>query len=572
MFILRPVTAYKLTRIHRAIKGKKNSLLFEDFILSDLKNMKTATKVVSNTRLILEMDREVFLRSNLQKFKLIRNIMKSPGRLRWLCLNLGSGVFEDAYELSRFKLIVKLVKNHSTFNSLILNKLSVSRDSFPYTTVESFYYFEKNSRYAFASKTRYLLEERFFSRTGFLSFLVNRNKKPFLFYLILFFPVQFNDYFLSIPASKKNIYQDFFHQYRDLQKYMNSFSSLSLFEHPNSDLSFDQRLELFGLNSFDTLVDVEIWYQRFLIQKDSLIQIDSTCSPRQKFVAGHWQFVNQDKRALNSVVLRKPTTDSFINLSEAIFLSGRCDENWYHLILDTLPRYMFMQNIHQSVPVLIRGDIPESSLNLIRRILNREVLLLNNTNVVTINKLHFVAARSTVFDSKPISNVNQVYYSPLTIQLTRDFVLSKLDAGGEFLYPPKIFVNRNSAYRNLLNSDSFFSIVQKLGFSRIEMNPFFYSQQFHFFGNAQVVISPGGAVLANIIFMPRGSQVLLIRSYRDSDLKLWEMLAAASGVDFKEIKGIPTYFGFSSLKRKHANFFVPLIRFRIRKLLTSKKN
>ena len=77
-----------------------------------------------------------------------------------------------------------------------------------------------------------------------------------------------------------------------------------------------------------------------------------------------------------------------------------------------------------------------------------------------------------------------------------------------------------------------------------------------------MIVSPGGAILANILFIPMDSKVIAVRSWRDSELKLWKKLAEACQVNYSEIVGIPTYYGFKPLARQHSNYYVPLERFK----------
>jgi hypothetical protein len=81
-----------------------------------------------------------------------------------------------------------------------------------------------------------------------------------------------------------------------------------------------------------------------------------------------------------------------------------------------------------------------------------------------------------------------------------------------------------------------------------------------FFAEANTIVSPGGAVLANIIFMQRGSRVVSIRSWRGADVPLWKQLAEACEINHSEVIGIPSYFGSKPLLRAHSNFYVPLKR------------
>ena len=73
--------------------------------------------------------------------------------------------------------------------------------------------------------------------------------------------------------------------------------------------------------------------------------------------------------------------------------------------------------------------------------------------------------------------------------------------------------------------------------------------------------------MANIIFMPEGSTVVVLRSWRNSDLGLWVKLADAMNVNCIEVTGVPTYFGPGKLRRMHSDFYISPRK--LRKVLAS---
>ena len=147
----------------------------------------------------------------------------------------------------------------------------------------------------------------------------------------------------------------------------------------------------------------------------------------------------------------------------------------------------------------------------------------------------------------------------------RSYIFSALPKETRFSYPNKLYLSRGSKYRNVINESRVSKLASQLGYLVKESNFDFYQRQWHYFNHAETVLSPGGAVLANTIFMRSGSRVLLLRSRRDSDLLLWKKLADVCGVHFNEAVGIPTYFGRKALARQHSNFYLPLRK--VRKLL-----
>ena len=355
-------------------------------------------------------------------------------------------------------------------------------------------------------------------------------------------------------------------RFPDLIAQYNSLERLPVVFHENSSRTLSERKNQQSFGP-DILFNVEVWHQRFIVQDKRWIVTDITGSPYTEFVAGHWQFLNQSKNEPGDVFIKRPLSDSHLNLKTAIYLMGRADENWYHLLLDTLPRYLFLKELDKRIPVLVRSDLPKSSLKFLAKILDREIIFIKPEEFVSVKKLFFIASRSTAFDSKPPNSFDQVKFPEGIYQDLQRFILGKLSKRKSVKYPKKIYLLRKSKYRNLLNESSVSELASQSGYSVVKTDTNFYQQQFHFFNRAENVLSPGGAVLANTVFMQPGSKVSLIRSWRDSDLLLWKKLAEACDVHFNEVIGIPTYYGRNALSRQHSNFFLPLRS--IRKLLRS---
>jgi hypothetical protein len=364
----------------------------------------------------------------------------------------------------------------------------------------------------------------------------------------------------SDQLSKSQDIRDFVNACPHFKELIESRVKLKFKFHPNSGDGLDHRIDSQKSNWPDSVEKAEIWHQRFILSEGELLLIDSTCSPRLDFVAGHWQFLEQIELLGDHVRLKKPRGFKEVNLKEAIFLIGRVDENWYHLLLDTLPRYSSFKAVDRDVPVLVRSDLPSTSIDLLRQLITRTLIFINPNDKVSVGLLHFVAGRSSVFDSKPSKGEDRVHFSPKALTLTRKWILETVTQSPDLDFPKKFFISRKAKYRNLINSKRVMGMCRVRNYEVVDCtNQFFLNQSFYF-ANATHIVSPGGAVLANILFMQPGSEVTVIRSSRESDLRLWEKLAFACGIEFNEAVGIPTYYGRKSLARQHSNYFLPLSR------------
>jgi hypothetical protein len=556
------MTKFNLLRFRRGVHSPKFLFELENKILNELLLLKPEFWIVRmhSQKLILQPRNKGKQLSIVSQLSMTWRILQTRGQVRWLCYSLFSPVMGNAYQISRGRLIGLIVGNWQKFSVEVLSCLSISN--------EENNHFEHISLHQYMNPrtSRPLDVGRIYLLGGEYSRRLNYGKSKSLSYSTLARIIRWDSNcavaLIHQSTSLKESAQlnKFLGVFPDFQDLLNSRESLEVVFHPKCEENFDQRIRNGVSGVQDMVTDVEIWHQRFLIKNKSWLLIDSTCSPRLKFVAGHWQFLEQNKFDYSKVEMLKPKDANRINLDEAIFLIGRVDENWYHLLLDTLPRYLLVRDVSLEVPVLIRADLPQTSKVLVERLIERRIIYVQPQDLLSIKLLYFVSARSTVYDSAPGKGEKRVSYSPETIQKQREWIFQCFPLVKSQTFPRNIFLMRREKYRNLLNIDGVSRFLKKRDFHVVEPDDSFYLNQTRFFSEANTIVSPGGAILANIIFMQRGSRIVSIRSWRGSDVPLWKLLAETCEVSHSEVVGIPSYFGLKSLLRAHSNFYVPLKR------------
>lgn len=567
------MTKFHLLRLSKGLKSPKFLLKLENTILKELMQIEREVleSRIYSENLLLRFSYKQRKMNTISRLHLCWRILQTPGQTRWLCYSLYSPVRGNAYKLSRVKLLAKIVRNWNQFSEEVLSYLSINNENTThFNRIPLHQYWNVRLIQPLNIDQAYLLECKKYRKSmygntrSFKKFTHESNESVSDFTLARI--IQWNSScakaFIeqSLYLKESTQLEKFIKIFPDFQDSLNARVSLNVVFHPKCNESFDQRIYNSVSDMQDVVTDVEIWHQRFIIKDKSWLLIDSTCSPRHDFVAGQWQFLEQNKLEPSKVDMLVPRKTNQVNADEAIFLIGRVDENWYHLLLDTLPRYLLLRDIKTKVPVLIRGDLPQTSKSFIESLIQREIIYVQPDDLVFVKRLYFVSARSTVYDSAPENSVDRVSFSPVIIQKQREWILQSFRLNESPVYPERIFFTRHASYRNLLNMDAVSRFLKKKNFHVIEPDESFYMNQASCFSQAKMIVSPGGAVLANMIFMQRGSRVISIRSWRGSDVPIWNSLADACELSHSEVIGVPTYFGFKSLLRTHSNYYVPLKR------------
>ena len=532
-------------------------------ILDELQGFaeKNRSNKIFPTSLILDVNNVRRKQNPWVKLKLLLRILQTRGQLRWLSFYFFSPISHDAFQISRGKLLLSILMNWTKFSREVLSHLYIVKERTEQFGRISFDFFSNpNADISLSGEVPYLLESEYFAEIGYTKYRTFLRKYT-LGRIILWNPscaitlIEHSDRLMNSLELKNFI--DASPHFKEL---LESRTRLKFRYHPNSSDTFDQRIDGPKASQSDRIKNAQIWHQRFILTENELLLIDSTCSPRLEFVAGHWQFLEQIDLLDNHVRLKKPRGFREMNLDEAIFLMGRVDENWYHLLHDTLPRYSSFNGLDADIPVLVRSDLPSTSKDLLRLLITRPLIFVEPNDKVFVGLLHFLAGRSTVFDSKPINGEDRVKFSPKVLARTRNWILQTITKSEDVNLPEKFYINRKAKYRNLINARKVIKACGVRNYEILECTNHFFLNQAFYFANARHVVSPGGAVLANVMFMKPGSEITVIRSNRESDLKLWEKLSLACGIQFSEAIGIPTYYGRKSLARQHSDYLLPLSR------------
>ena len=531
--------------------------------IQKLSSAEVPSEIVQAKHLLLDSRGHEEANSLLEVTRIFKLIMNTRGLIRWISLNLLSKEitkFDQAYSFSRLEILGLWLRHFSyvfgtlKYNfSLVLDKAADKE----LPRIGQNEYFRALS----VGKIDLPLECILFTRDTFQLRLRRSTNAPNLtFGLLRNDPINLLNLFLEY-GSELEILEFLNDHFPDGLAYLKSRQIIGVIQLDGFDKTFDQRLIPDSRDrKSDVLENVEVWHQRFILRDGQLLQFDSTGSHELPFVAGHWQYLAASKFEKYKAFLTTPTLE-LKEIPEAIFLSNRADENWYHFLLDTLPRFLFMKNIPLNIPVLIRDDLPPTTMEFLRKIIRNPIIEIPSESKVKVSKLHLLAARSTCFDSINESVVNRGEFSPTILGELSHWIKRELSLQ-EISSSSNSFITRNSRQRRVLNAQRIQNVSSNEGFQIVPDNAALYRNQSLIFSGIKIGVTFGGAVLANMIFMNPGSRILCLRSSRQNDLELWKKLAEAVGVQYEELTGIPLYFGSNELRRDHSNYYLSSRKYR----------
>lgn len=541
---------------------------------------KLLNKIIENSKSLHQGDRNISFKSSalyllseththqcshLKALPGYIRILQIRGMTRWLSKNYVFDSDTDPYSIGRFRLLFILVTREREKACKLLKRVVLSTDDhFPRVeVVPNEVFTHPDTKFKCSGEVTYKIVSEVSSKLRYS----NLNKRDFgnLFANIILWDSQIAlkmikyEHIVSNDLNVRKVIEAF----PDFKAKLECSRLFQIHAHNNKDQSFDERLRESGGNFVhDQLQDAKILNQRFVVSDENWIWFDATCDPKIDFVAGHWQFVEQSHSHSDHIFIRTHGKLRNREFKEAIFLIGRADENWYHLLLDTLPRYLFMKDLPSDIPVLIRDDLPLTSKEFLQKLLDRTIVEISTTEQVHVETLYFLAARGTIFDSEPQKGTSLIKFSPRVFLELKNFVLERMNEPHGFEIHKRIVFPRKAKYRNVVNYQRLLRWANYFGYKEIDPNSEFFRNQFWVFNKAEKVISPGGALLANMLFMKPGSIVIAPISLNTKDLNLWKELGTACGLEVYELPGVPIKFGRTQLSRTHANFFIPVWRFK----------
>ena len=337
---------------------------------------------------------------------------------------------------------------------------------------------------------------------------------------------------------------------------LKTFEKLSLQMMPGADLNLDNCFEKYIVQ---ILSDSEIWNQSLIIKDKSLMVIDETFIPLKAIAAGLNGAMIRHKYDDKNVLVRR-SNNLVKQINVCAFLSYRADTNYFHFLLDTLPKLIVLNDLPDSVPFLIREDLPSHFKDIIKRLTSRNLIEVSGNEVITVDKLFICPAISSVFDFKTDNSKNRINFAFKSINKLQIQLLNNSKA--TTIKHDYVYIHRgNSSTKNIINYQSVISLLEKYSFSIIPMDKNFYNDQIQIFSNAKIVVASGGAVLSNLIFINPNAKIIILESFFSHQLGLWRNLAEGLKVNANYVVGRR----FSLRKKKnriHSNYFVSIRKLR----------
>lgn len=242
-------------------------------------------------------------------------------------------------------------------------------------------------------------------------------------------------------------------------------------------------------------------------------------------------------RGNSALLIQHP--DSGRSYDRALFVGGRHDFNWYHWIIEYLPRLIDLDDeFDPDIPLLVSSQVPANGILALKTLSSRTVHRLPRHGRVRVERLSMAAPAMGAPDNY-LARWRQILHADTGCLLRfRQSVLERVPDPPS-LGPDRVFLRRTSKHRGLINQDALQRHAESVGYATVSLEKLDFSEQVSLFRSARRIVGPSGAAMANYLFSGPQTSVIDLISRHNVDSPLPALICAIGGARFSYLYGDP---------------------------------
>lgn len=247
-------------------------------------------------------------------------------------------------------------------------------------------------------------------------------------------------------------------------------------------------------------------------------------------------------------------------LRAGIFACGTYSHNYYHFLLEVVPRVMAADGIAPAgTPILADDRMPAQHFQILRQLFpHRAIRRLARGFSYAVDDLYIGNMANIVHDAveSDMAPSDAVRYHPDIVRRFNDIARGLRDDS----MPRKIYFKRESTVRRMLDASALEEALRERGFRIVRCDQISFARQVQLAANADIIVAQSGAHLANILFARPGTRIFALYSNAPgTNYYLWDGIGRALGLEVINVAGwrivgsTPRGIG-----RVHEDFTLPL--------------
>ncbi len=308
--------------------------------------------------------------------------------------------------------------------------------------------------------------------------------------------------------------------------------------------------------------DVRITNGGLVQDAKGFVNWDLAQFPALDFVAGNYDAVIGSPSNLAKCFVRESEAGEVIDTG--IMLSSRADSNWFHFLIETLPRILWIDSlVPPDVPVLVSNRVPLTGIQALQLVTQRSVKAIDPSKSTLVRRA-FVPG-PTVYHPDTQFLWNREDQIEINLEVVRALRTKVFEALGITETPPteSTFWMRAGEQRVVLNSRAVVTFLEGLGFTKSNPADLDFVDQVRSIFLSRHLVTSGGAAMSNFIFANSQATILVFVSKLGLSYPVPKFLTQVSGARLVLIDGRNRILTFLStvVEKSHTSF-----RIKIRKL------
>lgn len=300
-------------------------------------------------------------------------------------------------------------------------------------------------------------------------------------------------------------------------------------------------------------VELSVTNGGIVLTDGQFLDWDKAQNPALDFIAGNHPFVLGSSANLEFCYVKVPPVT--IRIPSGIILSSRVDSNWFHFLIETLPRLLFVEGaVDPSMPVLVSSRIPETAREALRLVTKRPIIELDPTtttrvtNAVLPGPVIYHPDTQFLWNSTAVEAVNV----EVLLELRRRILAEVRPVPGN----QRIYWSRPGTNRSLLNGSRVSRILKRKGYAEQDPAEMSFAQQVQSIHGSSSLVAVGGALMANFLFAAPKTKILVLVSDFGLKYKMPSTISKLAEANLEMIGGRSVGLGLTQniVQKAHSSF------------------
>ena len=229
-------------------------------------------------------------------------------------------------------------------------------------------------------------------------------------------------------------------------------------------------------------------------------------------------------------------------LDAGIFMAGNGSFNYYHWMIEILPKLQFLPEVdarYPGLPLLVSEDVARiatfrESLAMIAN--NRQIIELDRSKVYNVARLVYISAPNICpFNLRPGHELrtSDFLFREASIAFLRDRLGVRAARVSD--RPGKRIFFARKGERRRYNEDEVYAAFAREGFVRVVMEDLSLRSQIDLISDADIIAGPTGAAWTNLIFCRQGTRCLCWMADESREFSAYSNLAKIVGADLRYV-------------------------------------